>query len=210
MRGWNELFEDEQFRWKHLNEHVVAFAALLKDQDSRRILDLGCGAGRHTVFLAREGFETCGFDIAETGLAQTREWLEREGLSADLKRGDIERIPWPDNSFDAVMSIYVIYHKPLAGMERAVAEIFRVLRPGGLALISLQSRRGYRYGAGKEIEPNSFIPGVGADGEIVHHYSDLSEIQRLFARFLVRKVELEEYMEAENRHSHWQVLLEKE
>jgi tellurite methyltransferase len=210
MPTWDELFEDERYRWKHINEHVVAFAALLKNHGARRVLDLGCGAGRHTVFLARQGFEVCGLDIAETGLKNTRDWLTRENLSAELKQGEIEQIPCPDESFDAVVSIYVIYHKTLAGMKRTIAEIRRVLCPGGLALISLQSKRGYRYGDGKEIEPDSFIPTVGADAGEVHHYSDLAEIQRLFVEFLVRKAELEEYIEEGSRHSHWQVLVEKE
>ena len=45
---------------------------------------------------------------------------------------------------------------------------------------------------------------------ILHHYSDLAEIEKLFARFAIRRVELEEQIEEGNRHSHWQVLVEKE
>lgn len=209
MPTWNELFTQEEFRWKDLNEYVIALVPILKQRGARRVLDLGCGAGRHTVFLAREGFQVFGIDIAENGLMHTRDWLARENLTAELKRGDIEQISYPDEFFDAVISIYVIYHKTIAGMQRVVGEIYRVLKPGGLALISLQTKRGYRYRFGEEIEPDTFLTNIGADAGEVHHYSDLADIEKLFGQFVIRKIELEEEIEDGNRHSHWQVLINK-
>jgi len=210
MPTWNELFTQEEFRWKNPHEQVVALVPLLRERGARRVLDLGCGAGRHTVYLAREGFEVCAMDIAENGLAHTREWLAREKLAAELKQGDIAQIPYPDESFDAVISIYVIYHKTFAGMHQVVTEIHRVLKRGGVALVSLQSKRGWRYGQGKAIEPDTFVPDVGGDAGMPHHYSNLAEIEKLFGRFAIRKVEQEEHYEKGKRHSHWQVVMEKE
>jgi ubiquinone/menaquinone biosynthesis C-methylase UbiE len=212
MPTWNELFTQEEFRWKHPHEQVVALVPHLRERGARRVLDLGCGAGRHVVYLAREGFAVCGLDIAANGLAHTREWLAREtqSVSAELKQGDISQIPYPDSYFDAVISIYVIYHKTYAGMQGVVAEIHRVLKRGGIALVTLQSKRGYRYRFGEEIEPDTFITSIGADAGMLHHYSDLGEIETLFDRFVIRRVELEEHAEEENRHSHWQVVVEKE
>ncbi len=108
-----------------------------------------------------------------------------------------------------MISIYVIYHKTFAGMQRVIAEIYRVMKPGALALISLQSKRGYRYRFGQEIEPDTFVTSIGADAGEVHHYSDLADIEKLFAQFVIQRVELEEKIEEGNRHSHWQVIVEK-
>ena len=210
MPTWNELFAQEEFRWKNPHAQVVALVPLLRERGARRVLDLGCGAGRHTVYLAREGFEVCGFDIAENGLAHTREWLARERLTAELRQGDIEQIPYPAEFFDAVISIYVIYHKKYAEMQQVIAEIHRVLKRGGLAVVSLQSTRGWRYQQGKAIEPGTFILDVGGDAGIPHHYSNLAEIEKLFARFAIHQVEQEEHYEEGKRHSHWQVVVEKE
>ena len=210
MPTWNELFTQEEFRWKNPHAQVVALASQLRERGARRVLDLGCGAGRHVVYLAHEGFEVCGLDIAENGLAHTREWLARENLSAELKQGDIAQIPYPDEFFDAVISIYVIYHKTYTEMQGVVAEIHRVLRRGGSALVSLQSKRGWRYGQGKAIEPDTFVLDVGADAGIPHHFSDLAEIGKLFERFAIRQVEQEEHLEEGKRHSHWQVVMKKE
>jgi len=210
MPTWNELFTQKEFRWENPHEQVVALAALLRERGARRVLDLGCGAGRHTVYLARAGFDVCALDIAENGLAHTRGWLARENLAAEVKQSDIARIPYPDEFFDAVISIYVIYHKTYTEMQGVVAEIHRALKRGGLAVISLQSTRGWRYGQGRAIEPNTFILDVGADAGVPHHYSTLVEIADLFKQFTIRKIEQEERNEAGKRHSHWQVWVEKE
>lgn len=206
----NQLFTQEEFRWKDPHAQVIALVPLLRERNARRVLDLGCGAGRHTVYLAREDFDVYGIDMAENGLAHTHQWLERKHLAAELKHADIEEIPYTDGFFDAVICIFVIYHKPLAGIRQVVTEIHRVLKRGGLALVSFQSLRGYRYRAGEEIEPNTFITDIGADTGIPHHYSNLAEIEKLFEHFTIRRVELEEQIEVGNRHSHWQVLVEKE
>lgn len=210
MPNWNQLFTQEEFRWKDPHAQVIALVPLLRERNARRVLDLGCGAGRHTVYLAREGFDVYGIDMAENGLAHTHQWLERKHLAAELKHADIEEIPYTDGFFDAVICIFVIYHKPLAGIRQVVTEIHRVLKRGRLALVSFQSLRGYRYRAGEEIEPNTFITDIGADTGIPHHYSNLAEIEKLFEHFTIRRVELEEQIEEGNRHSHWQVLVEKE
>jgi ubiquinone/menaquinone biosynthesis C-methylase UbiE len=100
--------------------------------------------------------------------------------------------------------------RKFAEMQSVVAEIQRVLKRGGIALVSLQSKRGYRYRCGEEIECDTFITNVGADAGVPHHYSDFAEIEKLFDRFVIRRVELEEHIEEGNRHSHWQVVAEKE
>jgi SAM-dependent methyltransferase len=210
MPTWNELFTQEEFRWKNPHDQVVALVPQLRERGARRVLDLGCGAGRHVIYLARAGFDVCGVDLAENGLAHTRAWLARENLSAELKQGDIAQIPYPDEFFDAVISVYVIYHITYPEMQRVVAEIHRVLKRGGSALVSLQSKRGWRYQQGKEIEPDTFVTDVGADARVPHHYSDLAEIGKLFERFAIQQVQQEEYLEEGKRHSHWQVVMEKE
>lgn len=210
MSTWNELFTQKEFLWKDPHEQVVALASILRRRGARRVLDLGCGAGRHTVYLAREGFKVSATDIAQNGLSHARDWLARENLAAELKQSDIAHIPYPADTFDAVISIYVIYHKTYSEMKQVVAEIHRVLKAGGLALVSLQSKRGWRYRQGDEIEPDTFILREGADAGVPHHYSDPAEIAELFGHFIIRRVELEERLEGNNRHSHWQVLVEKE
>jgi len=210
MSTWDELFKREEFRWQEPHQRVVEFVPLLKEGGFHRIYDLGCGTGRHLVFLAREGFEVHGTDISERGLEFASKWLKREGLQAELKQADMTSIPYPEGFFDAVISIYVIYHNTLANMKKTIAEIHRVLRPGGLALLTFISKNDYRYGDGNQIEPDTFAPSMGPDRGTPHHYSDRVEIEALLGQFHILRMDLEERVDEQGqKHSHWQVLAEK-
>jgi cyclopropane fatty-acyl-phospholipid synthase-like methyltransferase len=210
MPTWDELFKQEKFRQQEPDHGVVRFAKLLKEKGFRRILDLGCGAGRHLVYLAKEGFEVFGTDISETGLGHARRWLKQEGLTAELKRSDMTEIPYPDRFFDAAISIAVIYHGTLAEMRRAIAEVHRVLRPGGLALLTLKSKRSFRYGKGEEIESDTYIPDTGEDSGVPHHYSDREETEELLRDFVIREINhMERIFEGGYHSSYWEVWLEK-
>ena len=210
MPIWDELFKREEFRWREAHERVVEFAQLLRERSSWRILDLGCGTGRHLVYLAKEGFEPFGIDISPTGLEYARQWLEQEGLQAELKQSDMTEVPYPDGFFDGAISIHVIYHGTLEQMRKAIGEIHRTLKPGGLALLTFQSKRSYRYGRGREIEPNTFIPDIGEDRDVPHHYSDREELEKVLQAFTILEIELlEKLYESGHRSSHWEVLVEK-
>ena len=125
MPEWNDLFKDERYIWKNPHEGVEELAGLLKGSANRRVLDLGCGAGRHLVYLAREGFQVVGTDISEVGLEHAHRWLKQEGLSAETRLADMTTIPYPDDYFGGVVSAYVIFHNTLAGMRQSIQEIQR-------------------------------------------------------------------------------------
>ena len=211
MPTWDELFKREEFRWREPYHGVVRFAQLLKEKGARRVLDLGCGAGRHLVYLAKEGFEAYGTDISETGLEHARRWLSEEGLAAELVRADMTQIPYPDGFFDAAISTFVVHHGSLEDMRRTLGEIHRVLRPGGLALITFKSKHSFRYGKGRDIEPNTFIiPDTGEDAGVPHHYSDREELEELLQNFTIREINhMERIFEGGYHSSHWEVWLER-
>jgi ubiquinone/menaquinone biosynthesis C-methylase UbiE len=210
MPEWDELFKEERFRWQEPDPAVVVLAKELQRSGGRRVLDLGFGAGRHVAYLAREGFEACGTDISSRGLELTREWLQKEGLHADLRLSDMTLIPYPDQYFDAVVSTYVIHHNTLDNIRRCVAEIHRVLVPGGRAMLIVQSKRGYRYGGGQQLEPDTYITVDGADAGIPHHFFDEAGLRDLFAQFAILDISPREHVDEEGyRHAHWVVVIER-
>jgi len=104
--------------------------------DSGRCLDLGCGSGWLSIALARQSrFDVTLFDASEAMLSIAASHLEEAALRerSSLLHGDVHRIPLPDGSVDLAISrgSFPFWAEP----ERAVAEVFRVLRPGGHAFI---------------------------------------------------------------------------
>jgi SAM-dependent methyltransferase len=207
MPEWNELFTKEENRWVEPHERVVEVVEYLPA--GARILDLGCGAGRHLAYLAKQGFNVVGTDIARRGLSYSRQKLEALDAPVCLTCSDMTAIPHADEVFDAVISIHVIFHNPMAGLRRSIAEIYRVLKPGGMALITFQSTRSYRYGKGELLEPNTYLPDLGEDRGIPHHYSDLEELGRELRAFHVQKVLHDAHPSGEpsgGMSCHWEVI----
>lgn len=100
-----------------------------------RFLELGCGAGPNLVWLAQKGITVSGLDIAPSALALCRDNLARAGhaaLVADLSEGSVHETPYPDAAFDGILESCVFQHLPRDIREKAFAEVFRLLKPGGL------------------------------------------------------------------------------
>lgn len=99
-------------------------------------LDAGCGTGAFLLPLARGlapyGATVIGLDLAEGTLGQARASIQAEGLPVDCVIGDIEELPFDDSAFGLVLANYMLYHVP--DLDRAIAELRRVLRPGGTLL----------------------------------------------------------------------------
>ena len=99
------------------------------------------GSARTSSSSCAAGAEATGVDLTEAAVEAVRERLALEGLEAELRVADAESLPFGDGEFDLVYSWGVIHHTP--DTERALAEVRRVLRPGGEARIMLYSRRSW-------------------------------------------------------------------
>lgn len=112
-----------------------------------RVLDLGCGAGRHSFEAYRRGAHVVAVDLDPHAVAETRRWLAAmdaageapAGATAQITQGDVLALPFADASFDRVIMSEVLEHIPRD--TRAMAEVARVLRPDGLAAVTVP-----RYG----------------------------------------------------------------
>lgn len=94
------------------------------------LLDVGCGTGNHLASLRARGFTVAGVDGSEEMLDHAR----RSNPDVELRLSDVEQLPFPSDQFDFVICIEVLRYLP--NIEAAVSEMARVLRPGGLALVT--------------------------------------------------------------------------
>ncbi len=111
------------------------------------VLDLGCGEGRHAFEAYRRGARVVALDHGTAEVSTTRRWLDAitaageapRGAAAEVVRGDVLALPVPDASVDRVIAAEVLEHIP--DDSTAIAEIARVLKPGGRVAVTVP-----RYG----------------------------------------------------------------
>ncbi len=153
-----------------------------------QILDLGCGNGRHVVALAAKGFEVIGLDISKTGLNLTNQWLDEVGLQANLIQADTRQpLPLLDNTFDGLISTQVIHHAYLAEVLLAINEIHRVLKPGGLAFVTVPCRsRSQRMSS--KLEKHTYLPLEGPEASLPHHLFSKRRLRRAFKAFKIHEI----------------------
>ena len=182
---WDQLHSNPRFRPQYPNDHVVRFmlgSRALLEQGRARFLDIGVGAGRHCKLASDLGFETCGIDASFVGLQHAR---QRLGETVLLARASMLALPFPDASFQVVLSFGVFYYGTAVEMNQAIAEAHRVLAPGCRALIVSRSVDDYRFGKGKELGRNTFQLEIADTNEFgtVGHFLHAGDIQPYFAAF---------------------------
>jgi SAM-dependent methyltransferase len=136
---WDQVFASRSWG-RYPPEELVRFVArTFRDPAERKtlkVLEVGCGPGANLWYLAREGFQISGIDGSAHAIGQARERLRAENLgaapqTADLLVGNFATLPWPDATFDAVIDIEAISANTLPTIRSVLAEIERVLKPGG-------------------------------------------------------------------------------
>lgn len=120
-------------------EPFIGQYACFAEQAGRRVLEIGCGAGSDLARFARGGGVVTGVDLSPRTVALARRRLALEGLTAELAVADAEALPFRDEWFDFVYSWGVLHHTP--DTAQAVAEVYRVLVPGGRACVMLYHLR---------------------------------------------------------------------
>lgn len=100
-----------------------------------QVLDVGCGAGTNSLWLARQGFQVTGIDLAGTAIDTARDRARKAHLPIDFGEGDVLDLPFGPSSFDAAIDIGCFHTLPLGRRRDYAAEVARVLRPGGTLVL---------------------------------------------------------------------------
>lgn len=186
FKDWEEKYRQHGAVQKEPMQIVQEAVAVLKKRKAKKILDLACGTGRHTVFLAKKEFQVIGIDNSKTALQLTRKQLKKKRIkNARVCIGSMHKIPFKKESFDAVACTRAIYHGTHKKIQKTIAEVHRVLRPKGLFLFNVLTINHPDYGKGKRIEKNTFVHVHDSEYHVPHHFFSKKEMRVLLKRFLI-------------------------
>jgi SAM-dependent methyltransferase len=164
-----------------------------KGEDRKRLLDLGCGIGRHALLFARAGFEVTGFDLSDAGLSRLRQLAAAEGLNVRTAHGDLLELPFPDKSFDFVLAYRSIYHCSFQGLADALGEARRVLCGGGGFFANFLSQESLYYRGGEGLTDDPWVRMKTEEGGAVlpHCYLDEKGLLSLLSAFAIHSLRLD-------------------
>ncbi|MFC1774813.1 class I SAM-dependent methyltransferase [Nanoarchaeota archaeon] len=186
MGDWESIFKKEGVFFKKPDKEVKKLEKIFKKNKVKKILDLGCGTGRHTVLLAKE-FDVYGMDNSESGLKYTKKWLKELKLNANIKNADCYKIfPYKDKFFDAIISIAVIHHARINDIKFCISEIERILKPNGIIFITVpKTKRNQLRSKVKMIGPRTFIPLDGPEKGLPHYHFNKIVLRKCFKNFKI-------------------------
>jgi ubiquinone/menaquinone biosynthesis C-methylase UbiE len=150
------------------------------------------------VHLAGAGARVTAVDLTPEAVSLARRHLELRGLEGTVQEGNAERLPFADATFDVVYSHGVLHHT--VDTQRAIDEVWRVLKPGGSAVIMLYHRHSWFWWLSKV--SRTPVEHADADAPIVSVYS-IAEARQLFRAFTTVTVESERFPVKTKKFSNW-------
>lgn len=132
---------------KYPDSHVVrfAFTQASKPYSNYKCLDLGCGSGVHTSFLAREGFCTYAQDISNVAITNCRELLQKENLPAKVRVASIDDLDYPESFFDLVICNAVFECASPEDVSVCLSKLPTIMAPSAKGLFYIAADDDFRF-----------------------------------------------------------------
>ncbi len=193
---WDEVFRSQAWG-KYPGEDLIRFVARnfyrAPERGAVRILEAGCGPGANLWYIAREGFATYGVDGSPTAIAQARARLDAEcpEWQGELRVGDIARLPFEDNFFDAVIDNEAVYANSYADSVQIYAELARVCKPAGKLFARTFATGCWGDGTGQPVGHRAWLAAEGPlHNKGYSRFTEFSELPDLLQGFEIQEVEL--------------------
>lgn len=168
--------------------YLASIPQHLNKAGAQRVLDLGCGSGWLSIYLARSGFFVTGIDLAGHAIDLARTWAQQESLKITLDTGDIAALPYPASAFDAVVANSIFEHLTYELAAVAIDQLKTILVPGG-SFFGCFDKVGGGPGEYYSLEDGTHVyTDKGRKGMLLRFFSD-EELQTLFRGWKIDQFE---------------------
>ncbi len=169
--------------WKRPAPEVLDFIRALSPVERPRVLDLGCGLGRHAIAFALAQFSVTATDASATAVQHLRDWAESLRLPVETCVCDVLDSRFPEESFDVVLSYNVIYHGDREQFASAVRHVRRLLKRKGIFFFTCPSRQDGKYGFGEQIAPHTYRCEKSVTPGDIHYFVDEADLDEWLESF---------------------------
>ena len=183
-----------------------------KERSEIKILDVGCGTGASTIAFAKAGYKVYAIDSSAKAIDDAIKNSNISGIKINFQLADFHNLPFEDNEFDAVFSEGVLYYGDKSDFMVGNAEIYRVLKSGGIARIYTKSNRDFWVSEGKFISENTYLVSADTWEKGLQIFCpSLKEIQEIYQAYKKITIGIDEFnfIGIEKLHSFWVITCEK-
>lgn len=198
---WERVFTSQAWG-RYPGEDVIRFVARnfykAPDRAAVRCLEVGCGTGTNLWFMAREGFSVHGIEGSPAAVKLARERLDAEcpGWNDATRRGDIVvgdmvRLPWGPDSFDALIDSQAVYCNDFAESCAIYRDMHRVARPGARLFVRTFAAGCWGDGIGESVGHHRWVANAGPlDGKGPSRFTAEEELPELLGPWHIREMNL--------------------
>ncbi len=140
-KTWEQFYKNRGRYYLVPHENINKVISNFSIYKIKKVLDLGCGSGRHSILLSKEGFKLTGIDFSKEAIKLARRWAKKENIKPKFLTGDIHRkLNFKDNSFDGILAIDSLQYESTNDLKFTLKECRRILRDGGILFITLPTK----------------------------------------------------------------------
>ncbi|MCJ7567774.1 MAG: class I SAM-dependent methyltransferase [Anaerolineales bacterium] len=175
--------QDTHDWWKKPAPEVLDFIHSLSPKEKPRVLDLGCGLGRHAIAFALAQFSVTATDASTVAIQQVIEWAHELQLSIVTRVCDVLDESLLVENYDVVMSYNVIYHGSRKHFARTIHQVTRLLKRNGIFFFTCPSRQDGKYGFGELVAPHTFRCTKSVTPGDIHYFADEEDFDEFLDGF---------------------------
>jgi SAM-dependent methyltransferase len=217
---WESIYSEGKALNRYPFDHVVSFIyrnySHQKPRSETKIMEIGCGAGNNLWFAAREGFTVAGVDGSPSAIEFALKRFAEEGLKGDLRVADFISLPFGDNIYDFVIDRGALTCSGFSAARKTIAEVHRVLAPGGKFFFNPYSDRHSSFASGKPgpdgVTVDIMVGTTAGVGPICYYGKRdiLAMLDKGWKILSLRHIEIMEELQPEYLlHAEWIVVAEK-
>ena len=141
------MYRVSQPRWDDNNIPTQVAELAAQTDKTKRALDLGCGTGTHSIYLAQQGFSVIGVDISPIAIRRAHQKAAQLTYKPEFFVHDVTRLDFLAGAFDIALDVGCLHGLHPAGQQRYAVELTRLMKPGGLFLLWGMNDRPLSLGA---------------------------------------------------------------
>ena len=190
---WKKNIDKE---WLKPSLESYYFANLWKSENKIRLLDLGCGLGRHSMLFYDYGFKVTACDITPYAIEYIKNWQKERNISFDVIECDMLNMPFKDNSFDCIYAYHVLSHTNLEGFKKLFDKIYDILDTNGEIYFDVLSKKCFLYKESgyPKIDNNTILSKAENEMDVPHICFDYEELKEILSKFeMVNIKEVHQY-----------------